>query len=181
MTLPDFWFRLLDRWVLDYERLAQSQLAAKLLPLLGAVAAAAFHDTFAKLAGIFCVLVLMDWVAARRHYREVDKYDATKSRRGLVEKGMQLCVLMVLRSFEHVALRGSTGGIIASGLISGLIVLEFESIDRHLAHPIPYLSAAVKKISRATGGDTRSRHEERQRERRGSQPEGTPRDSSPAA
>ena len=138
--------------------------AAKVGALLGVVFQAFVADAFAYLFVVLLVSNFLDWLFGRHAARAQKRFSNTKSRNGLVAKGAQLSVLLLLRSLEALIPLAGLPDVMGEGFGSAalallLVVEDLESIERHSvalgSRGVPFLSVILEKIRLVTGGDRR--------------------------
>lgn len=141
---------------------ALDTVAVKAGAVTGAVVQLVLGDTFAYLFGILVLSNIADWIFGRHAARAEDRFSKTESRNGLVGKGAQLTILLILRTLEAglPVLGGpSTLGLGSAALCLALILEDVESLERHMValggSRIPGLSAALDKLRLVTGGERR--------------------------
>lgn len=132
---------------------------------VGAIVGLVTPDAFFWLFLILIGTNGLDWLLGRHAARALNEWNRTTSRNGLVSKGSQMAVLLVVRSLEAVAAIGVEQlpdfGLASSALALALIVEDLESIERHGialgGKPIPGFSRVIRKLRTITGGERRHR------------------------
>ena len=159
------------------ERVTQSSGVEKVMAAAGTAVSTFVPDAFFWLFLVLVLVNIADYFFGRHAARARGDFSTTKSRQGLVSKGAQLTILVVLRSLEAILpmaagleIRLAQVGVASTALALLLIIEDIESIERHNVdlggRPIPGLSALTSKVRQLTGGE--------RRRRRGPTPEGTP-------
>ena len=150
-------------------RLAQIQQAgpiAKVGALAGGAAAVLVPDAFFWLFLILLGSNAFDWIFGRHAARARGEFSTVLSRQGLMGKGAQMSVLLVLRSLEAVLplmSLPSTLGIGAGALCFALIAEDLSSMERHIVdlggRRIPGLSFVLDRFRALSGADRRGPRE----------------------
>lgn len=120
-------------------------------------------DVFTLLVALLFTSNVCDWFAGRHAARKLGTFSRTVSREGLVNKAIQLTILLLLRTFEALvpalAYTPPTNGVIASSLVALLFLEDIESLERHGivlgGKPIPGLSRVLRRLRAITGSERR--------------------------
>ena len=137
------------------DRLVSGPAWTKVFAVFGSLLEFAYHDAFIGALAFAIVAAAFDNRMGIKVAQLIGKVDANAVKRDVLEKVSGLCLVLLIRSFEHYLFlqgvapntRGIAGTIAAVGLFAAYLHSILQHREEIGARPVPVLGAIVDWIS----------------------------------